>query len=113
MLCACRKLKLIDWSRQGSRIVYNGPEKYCYSVEKSKTSSKRYTSIIVNSAQSIVSSDIFDWIVTGVILLQALVLAIEATPALLTVHRDDELLEAETFSLIQSLVVTVLWSKSL
>ena len=59
---------------------------------------KKITSIIVNSAQSIVSSDIFDWIVTGVILLQALVLAIEATPALLTVHRDDELLRAETLS---------------
>ena len=76
-------------------------------MEKSKTSSKRYTSIIVNSAQSIVSSDIFDWIVTGVILLQALVLAIEATPALLSVDRDGELLEAGTFSLIQSLVVSV------
>ena len=98
---------MIDWLDKAARIVYNGPEKYCYSVEKSKTSSKRYTGIIVNSTQSIVSSDIFDWIVTGVILLQALVLAIEATPALLTVDRDDELLEAETFSLIQSLVVTV------
>ena len=68
---------------------------------------KRNTSIIVNSTQSIVSSDIFDWIVTGVIILQALVLAIEATPALLSVDRDNEFLEAGTFSLIQSLVVTV------
>jgi voltage-gated sodium channel len=76
-------------------------------VEKSKTSSKRYTTIIVSSAQSIVTSDIFDWIVTGVILLQAFVLAIEATPALLSANKDDELLEAGTFSLIQSLVVTV------
>jgi voltage-gated sodium channel len=76
-------------------------------VEKSKTSSKRYTTIIVSSAQSIVTSDIFDWIVTGVILLQAFVLAIEATPALLSANRDDELLEAGSFSLIQSLVVTV------
>jgi voltage-gated sodium channel len=89
------------------RFVYNGPEKYCYSVENSKTSSKRYTTKIVNSAQKIVSSDIFDWIVTGVILLQAIVLAIEATPALLSVDRDDALLEAGTFSLIQSLVVTI------
>lgn len=76
-------------------------------MDISKTSSKRYTTIIVSSAQSIVTSDIFDWIVTGVILLQAFVLAIEATPALLSANRDDELLEAGTFSLIQSLVVTV------
>jgi len=76
-------------------------------VDISKTSSKRYTTIIVSSSQSIVTSDIFDWIVTGVILLQAFVLAIEATPALLSANRDDKLLEAGTFSLIQSLVVTV------
>ncbi|MDW0315177.1 MAG: ion transporter, partial [Nitrososphaeraceae archaeon] len=55
----------------------------------------------------IVSSNTFDWIITGVILLQAIALAIEATPAILSIGKDVELLEAGTFSIIQSLVIAV------
>jgi voltage-gated sodium channel len=50
----------------------------------------------------------FDWIITGVILLQALALALEATPAVVSVGgKDDEILELRTFRLIQSIVVAV------
>lgn len=38
------------------------------------------TNSIVNLAQVAVASKTFDWIITGVILLQAIVLALEATP---------------------------------
>ena len=41
------------------------------------------------------------------ILLQAFALAIEATPALLSMGKDMELFEAETFRLVQSLVISV------
>ena len=70
-------------------------------------SSGRGPSRVVGLAQRIVSSNTFDWIITGVILLQAFALAIEATPAILSIGKDVELLEAGTFSIIQSLVIAV------
>jgi voltage-gated sodium channel len=56
-------------------------------------SSGRGPSRVVGLSQRIVSSNTFDWIITGVILLQALALAIEATPAILSIGKDVELLE--------------------
>ncbi|CAN5340975.1 hypothetical protein BH18THE2_BH18THE2_12510 [soil metagenome] len=70
-------------------------------------SSGRGPNRVVGLSQRIVSSNTFDWIITGVILLQAFALAIEATPAILSIGKDVELLEAETFSIIQSLVIAV------
>ena len=72
-----------------------------------KKSSGRGTSRVVGLSKRIVSSNTFDWIITGVILLQAIALAIEATPAILSIGKDMELLEAGTFSIIQSLVIAV------
>jgi voltage-gated sodium channel len=72
-----------------------------------KKSSGRGTSRVVGLSKRIVSSNTFDWIITGVILLQAIALAIEATPAILSIGKDVELLEAGTFSIIQSLVIAV------
>jgi voltage-gated sodium channel len=56
-----------------------------------------------------VASSTFDWIITAVILLQALALALEATPTVVSVggKDDDELLEQGTFRLIQNIVVAV------
>ena len=65
------------------------------------------TNSIVNLAQVAVASKTFDWIITGVILLQAIVLALEATPQMHSFGREGELLEARIFSLTQALVVTV------
>jgi voltage-gated sodium channel len=72
-----------------------------------KKSSGRGPSRVVGLSKRIVSSNTFDWIITGVILLQAIALAIEATPAILSIGKDVELLEAGTFSIIQSLVIAV------
>ena len=72
-----------------------------------KKSSGRGPSRVVGLSKRIVSSNTFDWIITGVILLQAFALAIEATPAILSIGKDVELLEAGTFSIIQSLVIAV------
>ena len=73
-----------------------------------QSSSERGTSRVVSLARVIVASKMFDWIITGVILLQALALAIEATPAIISVDsKDDVLLKAGTFRLIQSLVIAV------
>jgi voltage-gated sodium channel len=72
-----------------------------------KKSSGRGTSRVVGLSKRIVSSNTFDWIITGVILLQAIALAIEATPAILSIGKDVELLEVGTFSIIQSLVIAV------
>jgi voltage-gated sodium channel len=72
-----------------------------------KKSSGRGTSRVVGLSKRIVSSNTFDWIITGVILLQAIALAIEATPPILSIGQDLELLEAGTFSIIQSLVIAV------
>lgn len=76
-------------------------------MEEKISSSERGKSRIVDFARRIVSSNTFDWIITGVILLQAFALAIEATPALLSMGKDMELFEAETFRLVQSLVISV------
>ena len=65
------------------------------------------TNSIVNLAQVVVASKTFDWVITGVILLQAIVLALEATPQMHSFGREGELLEARIFSLTQALVVTV------
>src|SRR5919206_5309167 len=63
---------------------------------------------VVTLVQVIVASSAFDWIITGVILLQALALALEATPAVISVGgRSDDLLEQGTFGLIQNIVVAV------
>jgi voltage-gated sodium channel len=65
------------------------------------------TNGIVRLAQVIVADKRFDWIITGVILLQAIVLALEATPQMHSFGREAELVEARLFSLTQELVVTV------
>ncbi len=75
--------------------------------EKTTTSSERDKSKIVSLAQKVVASSTFDWIITGVIILQALALAIEATPALLSMGGNIKLFEADTFRLVQSLVISV------
>jgi voltage-gated sodium channel len=63
---------------------------------------------VVSHVQGIVASSAFDWIVTGVILLQALALALEATPAVISAGGgSDNLLEQGTFRLIQNIVVAV------
>jgi voltage-gated sodium channel len=67
----------------------------------------RSTNSIVSLARVVVANKTFDWIITGVILLQALVLALEATPELHSFGREAELLEATLFNLVQTLVVTV------
>jgi voltage-gated sodium channel len=78
-------------------------------LSRQSSSSERGTSRVVSLARVIVASKTFDWIITGVILLQALALAIEATPAILSVDGKDDVLlsEAGTFRLIQSLVIAV------
>jgi voltage-gated sodium channel len=75
--------------------------------EKTTTSSERDKSKIVSLAQKVVASSTFDWIITSVIILQALALAIEATPALLSMSGNIKLFEADTFRLVQSLVISV------
>jgi hypothetical protein len=47
---------------------------------------------VVSLVQGIVASSAFDWVITGVILLQSLALALEATPAIISVGgRSDDL----------------------
>jgi voltage-gated sodium channel len=65
------------------------------------------TNSIVRVIQVVVASKTFDWIITGVILLQGIALALHATPELYSSGRETELLEARIFSLIPTLVVTV------
>jgi voltage-gated sodium channel len=69
--------------------------------------STRSTNSIVRFAQVVVASKTFDWAITGVILLQAIVLALEATPEMHSFGREGELLEERIFSLTHGLVVTV------
>jgi hypothetical protein len=70
--------------------------------------SGRSTNSIVSLAQVIVANKTFDWIITtAVILLQAIVLALEATPDMHSFGKEGELVEARIFSLIHTLVVTV------
>ena len=89
--------------------MYHSRKNRCLSfiMEEKISSSERGKSRIVDFAGRIVSSNTFDWIITGVILLQAFALAIEATPALLSMGKDMELFEAERFRLVQSLVISV------
>jgi len=65
------------------------------------------TNSIVSLAQAVVANKTFDWIITGIILLQALVLALEATPIMHSFGKEGELLEAKVFSLVQDLVISV------
>jgi voltage-gated sodium channel len=65
------------------------------------------TNSIVRVAQVVVASKTFDWIITGVILLQGIALALHATPELYSFVREGELLEERIFNLIPNLVVTV------
>jgi voltage-gated sodium channel len=65
------------------------------------------TNSIVRVAQVVVASKTFDWIITGVILLQGIALALHATPELYSFVREGELLEERIFNLIPNLVVIV------
>jgi voltage-gated sodium channel len=65
------------------------------------------TNNIVSLARAVVANKTFDWIITGIILLQALVLALEATPIMHSFGKEGELLEAKVFSLVQDLVIAV------
>ena len=83
-------------------------------MEKKETSSRslsggspRSTNSIVKFAQAVVSSKIFDWVITGVILLQVIVLVFEATPELHPSSRTWELVQAEIFILTQNIVIGV------
>jgi voltage-gated sodium channel len=67
----------------------------------------RSTNSVVRFAQVVVADTRFDWIITAVILLQAVVLALEATPQLHPFSREGELLESSLFGLTQTLVVSV------
>lgn len=75
--------------------------------QSSSSSSRKERNKIVDLAQGFVGSKMFDWIVTGVIILQAIALAIEATPFVNSAGEYVQLFEVRTFSLIQSLVIAV------
>lgn len=77
------------------------------SSSPSSSSSRKGKNKIVALAQGFVGSKTFDWIITGVIILQAIALAIEATPIMNSAGEYVQLLEVGTFSLIQSLVIAV------
>ena len=65
------------------------------------------TNRIASFAAEIVASKVFDWAITGVILLQALTLAVESTPALLPNDKEGKLVVITTFGFIQNLVIGV------
>jgi voltage-gated sodium channel len=65
------------------------------------------TNRIASFAAEIVASKVFDWAITGVILLQALTLAGESTPALLPNDKEGKLVVITTFGFIQNLVIGV------
>jgi voltage-gated sodium channel len=69
--------------------------------------STRSTNSLVKFAQVVVGNKTFDWVITGVILLQALVLALEATPELYSSGREWELVEAELFIFTHNIVIGV------
>jgi len=77
---------------------------YCIVVLKEQSlPSEVGTNRIVSLAQGIVASSTFDWIITGVILLQALAIALEATPAVVSIGaRYEDLLEQGTFRLVKT-----------
>jgi hypothetical protein len=54
------------------------------SLSGQSVSSKGGMNRVANAAQAIVTSKAFDWIITGIILLQALALAIEVTPVFIS-----------------------------
>jgi voltage-gated sodium channel len=62
---------------------------------------------LVKFAQVAVANKKFDWIITGVILLQAVVLALEATPELLPFGKDWERVKSQLFILTHDLVIGV------
>lgn len=69
--------------------------------------SPRSTNILVNFAQAVVANKKFDWVITGVILLQAIALAFEATPELHSSGREWEIMEDEIFILTHNIVIGV------
>ena len=79
--------------------------------ERSSTSisgkSTRSTNSLVKFAQVVVANKTFDWIITGVILLQAIVLALEATPELYSSGREWKIAETELFFTTHNIVIGV------
>ena len=69
--------------------------------------STRSTNSLVKFAQVVVANKTFDWVITSVILLQALVLALEATPELYSSGGEWEIVETELFFLTQNIVIGV------
>jgi voltage-gated sodium channel len=67
----------------------------------------RSTNNLVSFAQAVVANKKFDWVITGVILLQAIVLALEATPELHSSGTEWEILEDEIFILTHNIVIGV------
>ena len=65
------------------------------------------TNSLVRFAQVAVANKAFDLVITAVILLQAVALALEATPEMHSFSREGELVEASIFSTIHTLVVVV------
>ncbi len=83
-------------------------------MEEKETSSRSLsgelpgsTNSLVRFAQVAVANKAFDLVVTAVILLQAVALALEATPEMHSFSREGELVEASIFSTIHTLVVVV------
>jgi voltage-gated sodium channel len=90
------------WKRGVSKQVH-GRKRIIISIGQPSAS----TNSIVSLARAVVANKTFDWIITGIILLQALVLALEATPSMHSFGKEDELLEAKVFSLVQDGVIAV------
>jgi voltage-gated sodium channel len=81
--------------------------------EKERSSSSlsgkatRSTNSLVKIAQVVVANKTFDWVITGVILLQAIVLALEATPELYSSGREWKIAETELFFMTHNIVIGV------
>jgi voltage-gated sodium channel len=90
------------WKRGVSKQVH-GRKRIIISIGQPSAS----TNSIVSLARAVVANKTFDWIITGIILLQALVLALEATPSMHSFGKEGELLEAKVFSLVQDGVIAV------
>src|SRR3712207_6293250 len=69
--------------------------------------STRSTNSLVKFAQVVVANNTFDWVITGVILLQAIVLALEATPELYSSGREWKIAETELFFMTHNIVIGV------
>lgn len=83
-------------------------------MEEKETSSRSLsgelpgsTNSLVRFAQAAVANKAFDLVITAVILLQAVALALEATPEMHSFSREGELVEASIFSTIHTLVIVV------